>query len=218
MGIQTDAAIARYLQQLSAVEDDALRAARARSAGGGSTATGGMPPVSPDTGAFLQLIARITGAANGVEIGSGGGYSGIWIARGLAPEGILTTIEADPQHQQLAKDSYRDAGVAGSVRSLGGPALEVLPRLADGAFDLVFIDADKPAYPDYLEHALRLTQPGAVILADNVLWSGRVADPDQADPDTEALRLYNRRIVEDPRLHSVILTIGDGLAVSWVRG
>jgi predicted O-methyltransferase YrrM len=207
--VQTDAT-AKYLLELTAVEDDALRAARERAS------AGGMPPVSADTGALLTLIARMTGAMNAVEVGSGAGYSGIWLARGLAEGGTLTTIEADPQHQRLAKESYRDAGVSGRVRSILGGALDVLPRLSDGGYDLVFIDAAKDEYPAYLDHALRLVAPGGVILADNVLWSGRVADPAATDPATEGLRDYNRRITEDERLHSVVLTIGDGLALSWV--
>jgi predicted O-methyltransferase YrrM len=208
--VQTNA-IAAYLSELTAVEDDALRAARERAS------AGGMPPVSADTGAFLRLATRWTGAQAAVEVGSGAGYSGIWIARGLTDKGILTTIEADPEHQRLAKASYEDAGIPGRVRSILGRGLEVLPRLADGGYDLAFLDAVKAEYPEYLEHALRLVRPGGVILADNVLWSGRVADPKATDPDTEGLRTYGRRIAEDARLDSVILTIGDGLAVSRVR-
>jgi predicted O-methyltransferase YrrM len=203
-------AIATYLQELTAIEDEALRNARERAS------VGGMPPISADAGAFLNLVTRMTGALNAVEIGSGAGYSGIWIARGLAPKGILTTIEADPQHQRLAKESYQEAGVPSRVRSILGRALDVLPRLSDGGYDLAFIDAVKREYPDYLDHALRLVAPGGVILADNVIWSGRVADPKATDPDTEGLRTYARRIADDPRLHSVILTVGDGLALSWV--
>jgi predicted O-methyltransferase YrrM len=136
--------------------------------------------------------------------------------RGLAPDGVLTTIEADPEHQRLAKETYQDAGVASRVRAILGKALDVLPRLADKSYDLMFLDAVKAQYPEYLEHGLRLVRPGGVILADNVLWSGRVADPKVTDADTEGLRLNARRISEDERLDSVILTIGDGLAVSRV--
>ncbi|HZD00798.1 MAG TPA: O-methyltransferase [Actinomycetes bacterium] len=204
-------AIATYLSELTAGEDDALRHARERAA------AGGMPPVSADTGAFLRLVARWVDAQAAVEIGSGAGYSGIWLARGLAAKGILTTIEADPEHQRLAKASYEEAGVSNRVRTILGRALEVLPRLSDGGYQLAFIDALKDEYPSYLEHALRLVRPGGVILADNVLWSGRVADAKACDPSTEGLRLYARRIAEDERLDSVILTVGDGLAVSLVR-
>jgi predicted O-methyltransferase YrrM len=205
-------AIAAYLAELTAVEDDVLRHARERAAGGG------MPPVSADSGAFLRFAARWVGAQAAVEIGSGAGYSGVWIVRGLAPRGILTTIEADPAHQRLAKDSYEEAGVPSRVRAILGRALDVLPRLSDGGYDLAFLDAAKAEYPEYLEHALRLVRPGGVILADNVLWSGRVADERVTDADTEGLRTYGRRIATDERLDSVILTVGDGLAVSRVRG
>ncbi|HYY79144.1 MAG TPA: O-methyltransferase [Actinomycetes bacterium] len=211
MVVQASAAIATYLAELTVVEDDVLRHARDRAA------AGGMPPVSADAGAFLRFAAGWTGAQAAVEIGSGAGYSGVWIARGLAPKGVLTTIEADPDHQRRAKESYEEAGVTGRVRSILGRALEVLPRLSDGAYDLAFLDAVKAEYPEYLDHALRLVRPGGVILADNVLWSGRVADAKVTDPDTEGLRSYSRRIATDRRLDSVILTIGDGLAVSRVR-
>jgi len=210
VAIQADA-IASYLAELTAVEDDVLRHARDRAA------AGGMPPVSADSGAFLRLAAGWVGAAAAVEIGSGAGYSGVWIVRGLAPKGILTTIEVDPDHQRLAKNTYEEAGFPTRVRSILGRALDVLPRLTDGGYDLAFLDAVKSEYPEYLEHALRLVRPGGVILADNVLWSGRVADPKVTDADTEGLREYARRIAGDKRLDSVILTIGDGLAVSRVR-
>jgi len=210
VAIQADA-IASYLAELTVVEDDVLRHARDRAS------AGGMPPVSADSGAFLRFVASWVGAQAAVEVGSGAGYSGVWIARGLAPKGILTTIEADPAHQRLAKETYEEAGVPSRVRAILGRALDVLPRLTDGGYDLAFLDAVKSEYPEYLEHALRLVRPGGVIIADNVLWSGRVADPKATDPDTEGLRAYARRIVADDRLDSVILTVGDGLAVSRVR-
>ena len=243
MAMQADA-IAAYLAELTVVEDDVLRHARERAAAGGmppvsadwgaflrfaaswvgaqaavemGSAAGGMPPVSTDAGAFLRFAASWVGAQAAVEIGSGAGYSGVWIARGLAPKGILTTIEADPGHQRLAKETYEEAGVPSRIRAILGRALDVLPRLTDGGYDLAFLDAVKSEYPEYLEHALRLVRPGGVIIADNVLWSGRVADPKVTDPDTEGLRAYARRIAADDRLDSVILTVGDGLAVSRVR-
>ena len=203
-------AIAAYVNELTAAEDEALRAARERAA------AGGMPPVSADTGSLLNLLTRMTGTLNAVEIGSGAGYSGIWIARGLAPRGILTPSEADPEHQRLAKESYQEAGIPSRVRSILGRALDVLPRLSDRGYDLVFIDAAKDEYPEYLEHALRLVASGGLIIADNVLWSGRVADAKVNDPQTEGLRTFARRISEDSRLHSTILTVGDGLSISWV--
>ena len=204
-------AIAAYLAELTVVEDDVLLHARDRAS------AGGMPPVSADSGAFLRLAAGWVGAQAAVEIGSGAGYSGVWIVRGLAPKGVLTTIEVDPDHQRLAKNTYEEAGFANRVRSILGRALDVLPRLTDGGYDLAFLDAVKSEYPEYLEHALRLVRPGGLVLADNVLWSGRVADPKVTDANTEGLRAYARRITADERLDSVILTVGDGLAVSRVR-
>ena len=161
MALQADA-IATYLAELTVVEDDVLRHARERAA------SGGMPPVSAESGAFLRFAASWVGAQAAVEIGSGAGYSGVWIARGLAPKGILTTIEADPGHQRLAKETYEEAGVPSRIRAILGRALDVLPRLTDGGYDLAFLDAVKSEYPEYLEHALRLVRPGGVLIADNV--------------------------------------------------
>ena len=162
MATEADA-IATYLAELTVVEDDVLRHARERAS------AGGMPPVSADAGAFLRFAASWVGAQAAVEIGSGAGYSGVWIARGLAPKGILTTIDVDPDHQRLAKETYEEAGVPSRIRAILGRALDVLPRLTDGGYDLAFLDAVKAEYPEYLEHALRLVRPGGVIIADNVL-------------------------------------------------
>ena len=210
--MQQPDAIAAYLGALSPTEDEVLRRARERAA------RGSMPPVAPATGAFLRLAARWVGARAAVEIGSGAGYSGVWIARGMDPKGVLTTIESNPDHRRLARETYAEAGLAGRVRSIPGLALEVLPRLADRSYDLVFIDAAKHEYPEYLDHAMRLLRPGGVVLADNILWSGRVADPSARDPDTEGLREYARRAATDERLESLILPLGDGLAVSVLVG
>jgi predicted O-methyltransferase YrrM len=201
-------AIATYLSELTAGEDDALRHARERAA------AGGMPPVSADTGAFLRVAARWSGAQAAVEIGSGAGYSGIWLARGLSPKATLTTIEVDPEHQRLAKASYEEAGVSNRIRAILGRALDVLPRLSDGGYDLAFIDARKDEYPKYLEHALRLVRPGGIILADNVLWSGRVVDGSAHDPATEGIREFNRRLFARPDFSSVIVPLRDGVAIA----
>lgn len=200
--------LAAYVERLSPMEDEALRHARERAA------SGGMPPVSAETGAMLRLLTRLLGTRTAVEIGSGAGYSGIWIARGMVADGMLTTIDTDPEHLRLARQSYADAGVQDRVRPINGRALDVLPRLTDGAYDMVFLDAVKAEYPAYLENALRLLRPGGMILADNVLWSGKVADPSIRDSDTEGLRTFSASICEDERLDSVVLTLGDGLSIS----
>ena len=130
----------------------------------------------------------------------------------MAPDGILTSIDVEPEHQRAAREAFTDAGFAAAqLRLINGMALEVLPRLADGAYDLVFVDAVKAEYPRYLDEAIRLLRPGGVVALDNVLWGGRVADASQQDADTKALREVARQGREDDRLVPVLLPLGDGL-------
>lgn len=206
-----DQRIATYLQGLAEGEDEPLRAARARSE------EADIPAVPAETGAVLRFLARATAARTVVEVGSGGGYSGLWFMGGMEPKGILTTIEVDSSHQTLAQQAYAEAGVTGRVRSLLGPALQMLPKLADASYDIVFVDALKSEYPDYLEHAKRLLRPGGVLVADNVLWGGRVADPLIDDADTEGLRMFNDAVTEDPDFSGLILPIGDGILVAVLK-
>ena len=113
-----------------------------------------------------------------MEIGTGCGVSGIWLLRGMLPDGVLTSVDVEPEHQRLARQAFAAAGFAvNRYRLIGGRALDVLPRLTDGGYDLVFCDADKQEYPDYLTAALRLLRPGGIVVFDNALWDGRVADP-----------------------------------------
>lgn len=189
-------------------DDDALQAATERSD------DAQVPLVVPETGAVLQFFARLTGARNVVEIGSGAGYSGLWLLRGMDPRGSLTTIELDPRRQGLAQRSYAEAGFSDRVRSMLGPALEVLPRLADANYDLVFLDAVKSEYPAYLVHAKRLLRPGGLIIADNVWWSGKIIDRSVSDAETEGLRAFLRAVADDPHVHSVVLRVGDGVLVA----
>ena len=139
--------------------------------------TGGAEPVTPATGAALRFIAAAIGARAVVEIGTGCGTSGIWLLRGMADGGVLTSVDSEPEHQRLARRAFGEAGFAsGRYRLISGRALEVLPRLADGAYDIVFCDADRQEYPDYLIAALRLLRPGGVVAFDDALWRGRVTD------------------------------------------
>ncbi len=206
-----DQRIATYLQGLAEGEDEPLRAARARSE------EADIPAVPAETGAVLRFLARATAARTVVEVGSGGGYSGLWFMGGMEPKGILTTIEVESSHQTLAQQAYAEAGVTGRVRSLLGPALHMLPKLADASYDIVFVDALKSEYPDYLEHAKRLLRPGGVLVADNVLWGGRVADPLIDDVNTEGLRMFNDAVTEDPDFSGLILPIGDGILVAVLK-
>jgi predicted O-methyltransferase YrrM len=203
--VKTDDGTASYLEGFTETEDEPLRAARARSE------EGDIPAVSLATGALLRWFARLLGARHVVEVGSGGGYSGLWLMGGMDPRGSLTTIELDRDHLSLAQRAYSEGGVSDRVRAILGAGLAVLPKLADATYDIVFLDAVKAEYPDYLEHATRMLRPGGLLLADNVLWSGKVADASQTDEDTEGLRTFNAAVRDDPRLSQTVFTVGDGL-------
>lgn len=187
-------------------EDDVLLACRERAED--------LPavPIGPGGGALLQFLATTLGARAVVEVGSGCGVSGIYLFRGMRPDGVLTTVDVEVEHQRLAKQAYAEAGFTGSrVRSITGRALEVLPRLTDGAYDMVFVDADKQEYLAYLEQALRLLHPGGIVAFDNALWHHKVADPAQRDADTLAIRNLLTAVRDDERLMPTLLPVGDGL-------
>lgn len=210
-------AVDAYFADLLAPEDDVLRAARIASA------EAGLPPhaVSPVQGKLLALLVRIAGARRVLEIGTLGGYSSIWLARALPPEGRLVTIEADPRHAAVAAANLARAGLTHQVALLQGRALDLLPAL-DEAFDLVFIDADKPSNPYYLDHALRLTRPGSLIVADNVVRGGAVVDPASDDPGVRGVRTFLERVAADPRLDATALQLAgekgwDGFALAVVK-
>jgi len=190
-------------------EDEVLSSARARGV------ELGCAPISVSGGAALRFVAATLRARAVVEVGTGAGVSGLWLLRGMAPDGVLTSIDVEPEHQRAAKRAFTDAGFAsGRYRLIMGQALDVLPRLTDRGYDLVFVDAAKSEYGRYLEQGVRLLRPGGVIAFDNVLWSGRVADPSQRDPDTSALREVARAVRDDDRLVPVLLPLGDGLLVA----
>ncbi len=179
----------------------------------------GCVPVLPGAGAALALIAAASGAKAVVEIGTGAGVGSIWLLRGMRPDGVLTTIDVEPEHHRAARETYAEAGIPSNrVRLISGRALDVLPRLTDGAYDLVFCDADKQEYPGYLEQAIRLLRPGGVVAFDNALWHDRVADPTQRDEDTTAIRELGRAVREDEQLTSALLCSGDGLLVAVKTG
>jgi predicted O-methyltransferase YrrM len=186
-----------------------LAAARARGMELGCT------PIGVAGGAALRFVAATLRARAVVEVGTGAGVSGLWLLRGMAADGVLTSIDVEPEHQRAAKQAFTEAGFSASrYRLIMGQALDVLPRLTDGAYDLVFVDAAKPEYGRYLEQGVRLLRPGGVIAFDNVLWHGRVTDPSNRDPATTALRDVVRAVREDDRLVPVLLPVGDGLLVA----
>ncbi|GAA2164760.1 O-methyltransferase [Actinomadura napierensis] len=178
----------------------------------------GATPIGPAGGAALRFLATLLGARTVVEVGSGCGVSGVYLMRGMPKDAVLTSVDIEPEHQRLAKLAYRDAGLAAfRTRMIIGPALEVLPRLTDGAYDMVFCDAAKHEYPEYLTAALRLLRPGGVVAFDNALWGDRVADPNARDPETEAIREVHRAVREDERLVPLLVPVGDGLLCAVKR-
>jgi predicted O-methyltransferase YrrM len=193
-------------------EDEVVERARARAAELGCVA------VLPGVGAALRLLAAAVGARSVVEIGTGAGVSGLWLLSGMPDDGVLTTIDVEPEHQRAAKQAFTEAGIAANrTRLISGRALDVLPRLTDGAYDLALCDADKPEYEDYLDQALRLLRPGGVVAFDNALWHDKVADPAQRDETTTAIRELGKRVRDDDRLVEAMLAAGDGLLAAVVR-
>jgi len=210
------AAVDSYFTERLSSEDDALRAALS------NNAANGLPriDVSAPQGKMLALFARMVGARRILEIGTLGGYSSIWMARALPDGGTLATIEFDPHHAAVARDNIARAGLSDRVTVHVGAALEVLPTLA-GPFDLIFIDADKPNNPHYLRWALRLSRPGSVIVGDNVVRGGAVADAASSDPNVLGARAMIDLMADEPRLDATaIQTVGekgwDGFALAVV--
>jgi predicted O-methyltransferase YrrM len=173
---------------------------------------GGASPVGPATGAALRFLSAAIGAKAVVEIGTGCGTSGIWLLRGMRHDGVLTSVDVEPEHQRLARDVFKEAGFASNrYRLISGRALDVFPRLTDGGYDMVFCDAAKREYLDYFAEGLRLLRPGGILAFDNALWQGRVADDTQRDPETVVIRELCAQVRDDERLIPLLLPVGDGL-------
>ncbi|GAA1789005.1 O-methyltransferase [Nostocoides veronense] len=178
----------------------------------------GAVPVGTGTGAALRMLAATGASRSVVEVGTGGGTSGLWLLSGMPADGVLTTIDVEAEHSRAAKAAYAAAGVAHQrTRVITGAALDVLPRMTDGAYDLVFIDADKSNYPGYVAHAVRLLRSGGVLALDNMLWHDKVADPANRDEQTSILRELGKQIRDDERLLPAMLPVGDGLLVAVKR-
>ena len=197
-----------YIRELFAVEDAALQAARARHE------SEGLPTIhiSPDEGKLLAVLLHGVGARRVLELGTLGGYSGVWLARALPEDGTLTTIECDPKHANAAREAFADGGVSGKIELLKGDAREILATLKPG-FDAVFVDADKEPMAHYYHESMRLLRVGGVLLGDNATYHDRVADPADDAPDVRGVREFNRLASTDPRLAATIVPIRDGLLV-----
>ncbi|MGO9673843.1 MAG: O-methyltransferase [Methylocella sp.] len=222
MSEQLWSAVDAYICGLLAPADPALDAALEASA------RAGLPPiqVAPNQGKLLQLLARLTGARRILEIGTLGGYSTIWLARALPPDGWLITLEADSKHAEVARANFQRAGLGGKIDLRLGLALDTLKQISAEKlepFDLVFIDADKANIPAYFNFALDLTRRGGLIIVDNVVRNGAVIDATSADPDIQGVRQFNERVAHEPRVSATaIQTVGskgyDGFALALVTG
>lgn len=201
----TSAASLAYSEEFLS-EDEHLVTARERAA------EVGVVPIGNGGGSALHFLASVLQARNIVEVGTGTGVSGLWLLRGMAEGGVLTSVDLEAEQQRHAREVFSGAGFAPQrFRLIAGSALDVLPRLTDAGYDLVFLDAEKREYGEYLDEALRLVRPGGVIAVDNALWHDRVADPAQRDAETTAIRDMLKRVADDDNLRSVLLPVGDGL-------
>jgi len=206
----------RYLADLLVPSDSVLDAALE------ANAEAGLPPidVTPNQGKLLHLLARLMGARRILEMGTLGGYSTIWLARALPQGGRLVTLEFNPKHAEVARANLARAGLSEIVEVRQGAALDILPQLV-GPFDLIFIDADKPNHPHYLEWALKLSRPGTLIVGDNVVRNGEVANAQSSDPSVRGVQHFLGRMAAEPRLSATaIQTVGskgyDGFALALV--
>jgi predicted O-methyltransferase YrrM len=221
------AEVERYLTAQAIGEDPVLEHVLAAS-GETGPASGA---ICPSQGKLLELLARVSGARRVLELGTLGGYSTIWLARALPSDGRLVTLEADPHHAALARANIARAGFSEIVQVRVGRALQTLPELlseGEDPFDLIFIDADKRNNPGYLEWSLKLSRPGSVIVADNVVRAGAILDPDASDPQlgdggVQALRRFYELLADEPRVNATaIQTVDakghDGFALALVTG
>lgn len=215
-------AVDRYFSETLVPSDAVLDAALQANTKAGLPAI----DVAPNQGKFLQLLVQLRGARRILEIGTLGGYSSIWMARALPTDGHLTTLEFSPKHAEVARANIARAGLEKIVEIRVGPALETLAKMEkEGTepFDLIFIDADKPNNPNYLPFALKFSRPGTLLIGDNIVREGEVADPTSTDPNVQGQRRFLELMAADPRLSATALqTVGskgyDGFAMALVLG
>jgi predicted O-methyltransferase YrrM len=203
------AALFAYVAEHTRGEDELLSQLRA------AAGEAGLPPISigPAQGSLLEILLRLVGAREVVEVGTLGGYSAIWMARGLPPDGRVRTIEAAPRHADFAEAWIARSDVAGRIEVHRGRGSDVLPDFADDSADAAFLDADKRNYPLYLEQCLRIVRVGGLIAVDNAFAFGQLLDAHPRDGDVKHVRAFNDLMAREPRLRSVIVPLGDGC---WV--
>jgi len=198
-------AIVTHAEQ-SISEDAITAAARERAVDSGAGA------ITPAVGALLSVLAKLAGAKAVVEVGTGAGVSGLWLLSGMRDDGVLTTIDVEPEHQRLAKQAFSEAGIGPSrTRLIGGRAQDVLTRLADESYDLVFVDADPLDQPLYVAEGVRLLRSGGAIVVHRAALGGRAGDAGAGDQEVAAVREAARLIAEDERLTPVLIPLGDGI-------
>jgi predicted O-methyltransferase YrrM len=209
--------ISRYLTEHSSREPAVLANLRAATAG----LPGAGMQIGPDQGQLMQLLARLIGARRCIEIGTYTGYSALAVALALPPDGRLITCDISAEWTSIARQFWREAGVEARIELRLQPAAKTLDELIGagnaGTFDFAFIDADKPGYLAYYERLLVLLRAGGLIAVDNTLWSGKLADPQVNDADTNALRAFNDHVHRDERVDLALLTVGDGLTLMRKR-
>ena len=203
-----------YIVTLFAPEDELLGALREEADRSGLPTTA----ISADAGRFLQVLLRSIGARRVLEVGTLAGYSAIWMARALPPDGRLVTVEREEAYVAFAQRYVERGGLAGLVSIRRGRALDVLPSLDGEVFDFVFLDADRARLATYFDWAVRLTRPGGLVAVHNVLLGGRVADREGKNDDDElrAMRAFNARLAGDPRVSSILVPAYDGFAIAVV--
>jgi predicted O-methyltransferase YrrM len=206
--------LAAYIRETTVREPEALRRLRESSEDHPHASM----QISPEQGQFLHLLARLVGARKALEVGVFMGYSSTWVALSMPPAGKLIACDINEEYAAAARRTWREAGVGDRIDLRLGPALDSLDAMLAGgqagSFDFAFIDADKRNYANYYERALALLRPGGLIAVDNVLWDGAVANPEDHEPDTEAIRAFNSMLRADSRVASTLATVGDGLALA----
>jgi predicted O-methyltransferase YrrM len=199
----------RYLAEHTVREDEFLRSLKA------AAIEAGPPPIwiAPEQGSFMQVLLRLAGAKEVIEVGTLAGYSAIWMARALPANGLVRTIEVSGMHADFAKRWVGRSDVSGKIRIYRDAGKDILPKFKPGSVDAFFVDADKPSYPIYLSHALQLVRSGGLILADNAFAFGELFDRNSREREVEAMRAFNEIMAQDRSQQSIIIPIGDGL---WV--